>query len=179
MKAVFPFRLAGWFGMRGIQQTGNTQQSESRDRNLLREETGGSMIEMVLSSTVMLAILLCMVQVCLVLYAYCCTAMAAREGTRYAIVRGSACSSFATACPATVANVQSYVQGLRFPAVNAAAFGVTPTYSATPSGSSCSPCNSPGDQVKIQVTYSYPIALPMVSKMTLSLSSTSQMTISQ
>ena len=168
---------------RGIRQTRNAQESESpslRER-LLGEETGGSMIELLLSSTVMLAVLLCILEVCLVLYAYCCTAMAAREGTRYAIVRGSACNSFTSACPAAKSDIQSYIQGLQFPAVNAAAFGVTTTYSAYPSGT-CSPsasCNNPGNLVKIQVTCSYPISLPMVSKMTFSLSSTSQMIISQ
>jgi len=159
----------------------NSQQTKNRSRRLLGDETGGSMIELVLSSTVMLAVLLCMIQICMVLYAYCCTAMAAREATRYAIVRGSSCNSFASACPATKANIQSYIQGLQFPGVNAAAFGVTTTYSAYPSGT-CSPsasCNNPGNLVKIQVTYSYPINLPMISKMTFSLSSTSQMIISQ
>jgi hypothetical protein len=139
------------------------------------------MIELILSSTIMLAVLLCMIQTCMVLYAYCCTAMAAREATRWAIVRGSSCSSFGSSCPATKSNIQTYVQALQFPGVNAASFGVTTTFSAYPSGT-CSPsasCNNPGNLVKIQVTYSYPISLPMVSKMTLSLGSTSQMIISQ
>lgn len=168
---------------RGNQQTGNAGESEclSLSGRLLSEDTGGSMIELLLSSTVMLAVLLCILEVCLVLYAYCCTAMAAREGTRYAIVRGSACNSFAAQCPAAKSDITNYIQGLQFPAVNAAAFGVTTTYSAYPSGT-CSPsasCNNPGNLVKIQVTYSYPLSLPMVSKITFSLSSTSQMIISQ
>jgi hypothetical protein len=181
VKAGFPFRLPGRTNSRGIRRTGNTRGRGNGGKRLLGEETGGSMIELVLSSTIMLAILLCMIQICMVLYAYCCTAMAAREGTRWAIVRGSSCNSFSTSCPATKANVTSYIQGLQFPGVNAASFGVTTTYSAYPSGT-CSPsssCTNPGNLVKIQVTYSYPINLPMVSKMTLSLGSTSQMIISQ
>jgi hypothetical protein len=183
VRAGIPFRVLSGMTARGNQQTGNAGESEclSLSGRLLSEDTGGSMIELLLSSTVMLAVLLCILEVCLVLYAYCCTAMAAREGTRYAIVRGSACNSFAAQCPAAKSDITNYIQGLQFPAVNAAAFGVTTTYSAYPSGT-CSPsasCNNPGNLVKIQVTYSYPLSLPMVSKITFSLSSTSQMIISQ
>jgi hypothetical protein len=181
VNAGISFRLLSWTKHRGIRETAKTQESENRSLRLLGEETGGSMIELILSSTIMLAVLLCMIQTCMVLYAYCCTAMAAREATRWAIVRGSSCSSFGSSCPATKSNIQTYVQALQFPGVNAASFGVTTTFSAYPSGT-CSPsasCNNPGNLVKIQVTYSYPISLPMVSKMTLSLGSTSQMIISQ
>jgi hypothetical protein len=179
--SAFPFRLMSWTTDRRTWETAKAQDGESLSRRLLGEDSGGSMIEIALSSTVLLAVLLCMLQICLVLYAYCCTAMAAREGTRYAIVRGSSCNSFTSQCPAAKSDIQSYIQGLQFPAVNAAAFGVTTTYSAYPSGT-CSPsasCNNPGNLVKIQVTYSYLISLPMVSKLTFSLSSTSQMIISQ
>jgi hypothetical protein len=181
VSAGFPFRLTSWTTDRGIRETTGAQEGEHLSRQLIAEESGGSMVEIALSSTVLLAVLICMLQICLVLYAYCCTAMAAREGTRFAIVRGSSCNSFASYCPAAKADIQAYIQGLQFPAVNAASFGVTTTYSAYPSGT-CSPsasCNNPGNLVKIQVTYSYPISLPMVSKMTFSLSSTSQMIISQ
>ena len=51
------------------------------------------------------------------LYAYHWVAYAAREGTRWASVRGAACTSPMTSCNATAAQIQSYVQSIVAPGI--------------------------------------------------------------
>ena len=151
-------------------------------KSFLGAEQGASMVEMAVSSTVLLGVMFAMLQICLAMYAYAITAMVARQTTRYAIVRGSSCSSFASACPATSAQIKSYAQGLQYPGVNASNFTVTPTWAAFPSGGSCTPsasCNNPGNLVKVTVQYSFAVNLPFLKSFTMPLQSTSEMIISQ
>jgi hypothetical protein len=120
---------------------------------------------------------------CLGLYSYHVTSEAARRGARYAMVRGSSCSTygnFASDCPVTTsAQVQTYVRGLVFPGINASNLLVAVTWPTT--GSSCtpstSPCNNPGNQVKVKVSYTFPVSIPFASAQTLSMSSTVQTVI--
>jgi hypothetical protein len=111
------------------------------------------------------------------LYTYNFVADASHEATRYAIVRGSACSIDFTGCPATSAEIQTYVQSLNYP-------GIVPanlTAVATWSGANTTTTNAPGNFVSVTVTYTYPLNIPFWSQSgsILRLSSTSQMAISQ
>ena len=122
-----------------------------------------------------------LIEICLALYSYHFMAVAAREATRYAIVRGSSCTGFASACPAAASDIQSYVQGLGFPGINSANVTTTTTWSAYPAGATCMPsasCNNPGNQVTVTVQYQFPLSIPFVPPTTLTLSSTSAMVIS-
>jgi hypothetical protein len=120
---------------------------------------------------------------CLALYSYHFIADAAREGTRYAIVRGSNCSTngnFTSDCPiANSAAVQTYVRSLTLPGIPSSYLTATTTWSVDGSTWSSTPTsfNVPGDTVKVTVNYSLPIAIPFVSARTLSMSSTAQMVI--
>jgi Flp pilus assembly protein TadG len=153
-------------------------------RRFLKCEEGGSLVEMALVSSVTLAMVIGIIQASLAVYTYHYISEAAREGARYAIVRGSYCTGL-TNCNATAAQIQTYVQDLGYPGINSTAnMSVSTTwYSASTSlptsWTACAGvCNNPGDAVQVTVTYNFPFAIPFVQKSTLALSSTSQMVIS-
>jgi len=119
------------------------------------------------------------------MYIYHFVSEVAREGSRYAIVRGStfagkACIATTTySCEATAANVTSYVQSLAPPGIVATSLTVNTTWlTTTPTGTACV-ANSPGCLVKVQVTYPFKFILPFLPKSTPTLSSTSEMVISE
>ena len=99
-------------------------------------------------------------QFAFLLYSYDTICNAAREGTRYAMVHGSKSSS-----PATSSTVQNVVQG------QCEGLG-TVTASTT-----WTPNDNPGSVVKVTVTYTAPLNIPLLVK-NVSLSATSQMVIS-
>jgi Flp pilus assembly protein TadG len=145
-------------------------------------ESGSAILETALSASIFLTFLFAVMEVGFGLYSYHFISEAAREGTRYAIVRGSACTGFTSACPATKANIQSYVENLGFPGINPSNMTVTVTYAAYPTGVTCTPsslCNNPGNLVTVTVQYSFPLNVPFVPAHTYSMSSTSSMIISQ
>ena len=103
------------------------------------------------------------------LYAYEWAANAAREGTRYAMVRGSSCNSWPSACPASASDIQAYLRNV--PAgINPQAVTVTTTWT---------PDNNPGSLVQVQVQYSFQPIFPLIPKSALVMTSTSQVVISQ
>jgi Flp pilus assembly protein TadG len=158
-----------------------------------RGQRGAVLVEFALASVVFLGMILGIYEMFLGLYTYHCISESAREGTRYAIVRGSS-SCINTPglanCNATAAEVQSYVQGLAFPGIDTVnSMTVTVSWltvsTAQPATwSACTPggsvtCNLPGNLVKVQVQYAFPLSLPFFSSNPLNLSSTSQMAIAQ
>ena len=126
---------------------------ESEMVRCVRTERGSSSVEFALSLTLLLTLVFGVLIMCLALYTYHFVAEAAREGARYAMVRGSSCttySGFSSACPVTSAQVQTYVRDLGFPGISSSKMTVTTTWPTT--GSACtpstSPCNNPGNLVK-------------------------------
>ena len=155
----------------------------------LRED-GGTLVESALASAVLLSIVIGILEMSFALYNFHFVSEAAREATRYAIVRGSAsCTNTPnlTNCNATSAEIQSYVRNLGFP--NSTNLNATTTWlSAVSSGSpptttwtSCTAgtCNAPGNVVNVVVTEAAPLAIPFWGTATINLTSTSQMVISQ
>ncbi len=137
---------------------------------------------MSLSLLVLLAILFGLIEICLALYSYHFISDAAREGTRYAIVHGSACTNGGASCTVTTDEIQTYVKDLGFPGIDPTAMTVSTTYAAYPAGGACSPsaaCNNPGNMATVTVTYNFPLAIPFVSSSVIAMSSTSSMVISQ
>lgn len=142
-------------------------------------EHGAAMVEMAISMVILVTLLFGVIEMCLALYSYHFVSEAAREGTRYAIVRGSACQ-FPSACPATGSDIQSYVQNLGLPGINPSAMTVTTAW--TSAGAGCTPsasCNNPGNRVQVTVQYKFPLSIPFIPISTLTMSSTSAMIISQ
>jgi hypothetical protein len=111
-----------------------------------------------------------LMELCLVFYSYGMISESAREGTRYAVVHGSTCTTYAGAsCTVTAAQIQTYVSGLGFP--NPGGGTLTPVATFSP--------NTPGSTATVQVTYSFPIRMPLLPTRAISLSTQSAMTIVQ
>jgi Flp pilus assembly protein TadG len=146
---------------------------------------GQSLVESALSLGIIVAVLIGILELTIALYCYNYVAYAAREATRWAMVRGSTCTGL-TSCNATASQVESYVQGLNYPIVQPSRLVVTTTWlsraSLTPaSWTTCStaPCNVPGNEVQVEVAYPFTMKVPIVGQIGLNLSSTSSMVISQ
>jgi Flp pilus assembly protein TadG len=153
----------------------------SRIRRTLRAEKGSSIVEFAMASVILFTLIFGVMAIGLALYSYNVVSEAAREATRYAIVRGSACNSF-TNCNIDQTGLQTYVQGIGFPGITPSSLTVAASATSA-TGTICTPtlkpCNKPGNPVKVTVTYTFPLVIPFVPRRTLTMASTSQMTISQ
>jgi Flp pilus assembly protein TadG len=160
----------------------------------IQNEEGGSLVEMAFSCLALIPILFGIIELSLGLYCYHFAANAAREATRWAIVRGSTCNvifgngycspTSATGNGADGADIAQYVKALGYPfSSNATTVTKWCTKSGTTSAAwtSCSTTqnNAPGNQVQVTVTYVYPLVIPFVPRTSLNLSSVSSMTIVQ
>jgi hypothetical protein len=111
-------------------------------------------------------------ELCLAFYSYDLISECAREGTRYAMVRGATCPTAASpTCEATAAQVNTYVSSISLPNLGGGTMTVDTTY---PDGN-----ESVGSRVQVKVTYAFPIQMPFVPKKALSMTSTSVMYIVQ
>lgn len=153
-------------------------------RLLGKSEAGATLVETAISLAVLLGVLIGTFEMCLALYSYHFVSYAAREASRYAVVRGStSCSNTPNLanCNVTSAQLQTWVQNLSFPGIIANNLTVTATWPTT--GASCypsaTPCNNPSNLVNVVVNYAYPFAVPFWKSGTINISSTSQMVISQ
>jgi Flp pilus assembly protein TadG len=148
-----------------------------------RDERGASIVEMALSIAVLMSLVIGIMEMSLALYTFHFISEAARDGSRYAIVRGSSCPAILPGCPAAGAgvDVQTYLRNQGFPTITPGLMTVSTTWPTT--GSSCtpssSPCDNPGNLVKVVVVYRFPLSIPFIPASTLNMSSTSQMVISQ
>ncbi len=149
----------------------------------LRDHDLGSVtIETAVSFVLHFGLLFGVMEASLGVYAFHFTAEAAREGTRFASVRGFSCAGAISACPAQASDIQTYVKGMIYPGIDPSAMTVTTTWSAFPSGTVCSPstsCNNPGDLVTVVVQYSFPFSVPLLPSNTWAVTSKSAMVISQ
>ncbi len=145
-------------------------------RRLKREE-GATLVEFGLSCAVLFMTMFGIFELSNALYSYNFVADAAHEATRYALVRGSACTGFTDCNINTSAPLQTYVRGLGYPGINPNNLTATAAWS----GPTASPINAPGNTVSVTVTYTYQLNIPFwpQSGSILHLSNTSQMPISQ
>lgn len=138
-------------------------------------ERGSALVEFAIASTIALTMIFGIIDFGRGLYTYHLVANAARAGSRYAIVRGSACT--VTGCPATSDQIQTYVRGLA-PGVDPSSLAVV---TAWPGGAGCigAANNGPGCTVTVTVTYPFRFIVPLLPHFTMSMSSASTMIISQ
>lgn len=155
-------------------------------RARLGSERGGAMVETAISASILLTAVLGLMQGFLALYGYHYVSYAAREASRYALVRGSSChldSATMPNCGVTSDELQTYIQGLGFPGIDSSKVTVTANWSAptatTPTSWASCTCNDPGDMVSVKVNYAFPFNIPFASSTTVNMSSTSSMVISQ
>jgi Flp pilus assembly protein TadG len=148
-----------------------------------RGEEGSAIMETAMSSMILLTFMFGVMETGFALYSYHFISEAAREGTRYAIVRGSSCvnpTDFTSACPASTSDIQNYVKNLGFPGINPNNMTVTVANAGYPAGVTCTPsasCNNPGNLVTVTVQYNFPLTVPFVPAHTYSMSSTAAMII--
>lgn len=134
-----------------------------------QHERGSAVVEFAAAFTVLFMFLFAIMDLSRALYSYHFIADAAREGTRYAMVRGATCTSYTTACPAAASDIQTYLKNV--PAgINPSSLTVTTTWN---------PNNSPGSVVQVQVRYSFQPIFPLMPKGALVMTSSSEVVISQ
>jgi len=136
-------------------------------------QRGAGMVEFAVVATVFLLLLFGIVDFGRAVFTYHAVANAAREGSRYAMVRGSSCA--VSGCPATSASIQTYVRGRNSTLMVPSSITVTASW---PGITGCTAGgNTAGCEVAVTVTYPFHFAaLPFAD---IPMSSTSTMIISQ
>jgi Flp pilus assembly protein TadG len=143
-----------------------------------RRERGASLPETAIVMTVCLALLFGIIEFGRAMYTYAFVAQLAREGARWAIVRGNQCTLL-DHCNAAQSDIQTYVQSLSEGATNASGINVTANWptSGCPPGQTA---KSPGCVVSVTVSYNFNFLPTKYAPSTfIAMSSTSQMVISQ
>lgn len=144
---------------------------------MTRAQRGASMIEFVLALTFVLVFVFGILESARALYTYHTVSNLARLGSRWAIVRGANCSVLDN-CNADQTAVQTYVRSQAFALMNASQITALvnwPGNNATcPSGST----NARGCLVSVTVSYPFTFSVPLLSLPAITLSSSSQMIIS-
>jgi Flp pilus assembly protein TadG len=137
----------------------------------LRSESGTNILEFSLAFSLLLLCAFGILECSMALYADHFVANAAKEATRYAMVRGSswnsACSAYSSfSCTASGDDVTSFVNSIVPPGLDPTKLAITTTWPGTdPSGSACDTANgdnSPTCVVSIQVAYSFNFLLPFL-----------------
>lgn len=149
---------------------------------LVRNESGSGLVEYALVFLAFMTMLLGVADFGRAMYAYHFVSSAAREATRYAIVRS--CSTTSTNCPTAVSatDIQTFVRQVPL--------GIDPTQ--VTAQTTWTPNRNPGSVVQVTVNYSFSFAVPIVSKLitanpcpsasdpkSICMTSTSQMVIAQ
>jgi Flp pilus assembly protein TadG len=156
----------------------------ARAWRVARQESGAIQIEFAFCAIVLFTIMFGIMAFSLVMYCDLMTSNAARQGARYASVRGNSWSSDCTAagnanCIAQQADIQSFAQNVV--AVNSNNLKITTTWLSS-TGVSCGTddsCKSPGSQVKVTAKYSYKAIFPLVPTQNYTMTSTAVMTVIQ
>ncbi len=94
-------------------------------------EEGASMVETAFACTIFLAMLIGTFQMMMAFYTFHFVSDAAREATRYAIVRGStSCTNTPNLsnCNATSDQIQTYLRGLKYPGITSSKLTVATTW---------------------------------------------------
>jgi len=137
-----------------------------------KSESGQAIVEIAIALPVIAAFTFTMIELCLAFYTFCMISESAREGTRYAIVRGATCqTSTGGSCTASASTINSVVSHLGWPNLGTGTLSANTTY---PDGN-----ENPGSRVQIVVSYVFPYNIPFAPKGTLDMSSTSVMYIVQ
>lgn len=139
-------------------------------------ERGTELVEFAFAVTVLFALIFGIIGFAQAAYTYHFISNVAREATRYASVRGSACTLLPD-CGADQAEILAYAKSITPLGINGNLLTVNATW-VNPGGSCPGPSNAPGCAVQVNVQYPFTF-LPMLHLPTLNIASTSQMVISQ
>lgn len=151
----------------------------------LADEQGSTQVEYALVFLLFMTMILGTIDFARALYTYHFLSNAAREGTRWAAVNGATCNNdsscngggYMNNGPANQADISTYIKNNLTPlGIDTSKLTVTASWPGT--GSGCTTANSPGCPVQVQVSYNFSFFSPLVYKNGLTLSSSSEMTIS-
>jgi Flp pilus assembly protein TadG len=141
---------------------------------LRHRERGATLAETSIVIGLVLAMIFGVIDFGRALYTYGFVAQLAREGARWAIVRGSSCSQLSY-CNPTNAQLQAYLQSQSLGVTNANGIAAQIQYPSCPYGASG---DDPGCTAQVTVSYPFAFIAPFVSEAQISMSSTSAMVIS-
>jgi Flp pilus assembly protein TadG len=178
--------------------TSRLQFNSSLLRMFAHGEAGNSLVETALTMMILLGVLFGTIEMCLAVYSYHFISDAAREGARYAVVRGAtwetapwnlngkggACDGTGTAgsgyassgCTASTTDIEDYVSNFSFPGVNITTGDVAVSYLTSSMCTTAS--NTTGCVVQVQITYPL-LNIPGMIRFPGNMTSTAQMVISQ
>ena len=162
-------------------------------RRRLGSESGGTLVETAISLSLLFLFMFGIIEGGLAVYSYHYLSHAARQGSRYAIVRGlswgTGCTAYTDAgCTATEPQIKQFVQNLGFPGINSNNLTVT-VQCATTTGTTVgafgaygNTCNAAGDVVQVKISYPFSVPIAGVNGTCTSptkfcMSSTSEMVI--
>lgn len=168
---------------------------KNRLQGVLDEETGSELVEFAISAMVLFTVLIAIIEFSLTMYAYHFVTTAAQAGARYAIVRGAdwsmACSTSAPpkftqtfSCHASASDVSNYVKSLIPAGIDPSKLTVTTTWpgttpDCTKNCAACSPANSQGCLVKVNVSYLYGFVFRLTPGTNIVFTGTSEKAIQQ
>ena len=140
-------------------------------------DEGQALIEFALMLPLLLFFTFVLIEICLAYYSYCMISECAREGTRFAMVRGATCQfPSGASCTATPAQIQTFVSQIGYPNLGG---GVMTPVATFPGATGSNPGDKPGSPVQVTVTYTLPVNLPFIPMNAISMSSTSVMNFVQ
>jgi Flp pilus assembly protein TadG len=138
--------------------------SSSRVRSLIAArpgQRGSATFEYAIVIMMCLLIIFGIVDFGRALYAYHFISNAAREGTRYASVRGNTCN-LPSACPATPADITNFVKSVP-QGINPASVTVTSTWTNPNTLAICgAQQNYPGCGIQVEVDYRFRFLFPLM-----------------
>ena len=141
-------------------------------RQTAQRDQGSALLEFALGTVVLFSLVFCFIEVCLIAYTRDTISECAREGTRYAMVRGASCPNTASpTCEVSASQVNTYVSAIRLPNLAGGTMTVATTY---PDGN-----EAVGSRVQVLVSYAFTIRVPLVPAHAINLSSTSKVYILQ
>lgn len=154
-----------------------------------RDESGQATLEFALTLSLLLTCIFGIMVCSMALYANHFVTDAAKEATRYAMVRGSSwgstsCSTYTSySCAASRSNVSSFVNSIAPTGINPSGITVNTTWPGTdPTGQACDTTqgdNSPACVVNVQVQYTFNFLLPFVPFGAINMSGVSSEVITQ
>ncbi len=146
------------------------------------KKRGSALVEFAFIVPLLFALVFGVIDFGRALYSYHFVSNAAREATRWASVRGWTCTDLNN-CRASASDISAYVKSIAPLGIDTSSsrLSATTTWVAPPNNLAiCNTYNNnPGCAVQVQVNYQFKFVLPFLPTSGITMSSTSQMIISQ
>lgn len=123
-----------------------------------KREAGTALLEFSLAMVTILFLVFGIIDIGRALFAYDWVSDAARQATRFAMVRGQKCAGLSGGCPATSTDITNYVKGL---ATGVYPDQVTVTSECIGGDSASLPCEPTAGSVRVTVQYDFHFVSPL------------------